>query len=43
MVLDYKLFTPGKTLPEGMFYVAEQIPGNVFYMDATHVLREKGF
>eukprot|EP00164_Ancoracysta_twista_P001659 GFYU01002178.1.p1 GENE.GFYU01002178.1~~GFYU01002178.1.p1 ORF type:complete len:544 (+),score=219.20 GFYU01002178.1:76-1707(+) len=38
MVVDHKLFTPGKALPPGLLYVVEQIPGEVEYADQTETL-----
>jgi hypothetical protein len=43
MILDYKLFTPGGLLPDGLFLVLEQIPGDVVYEDKTYILRERSF
>ncbi len=38
MVLDLKRFTPGKELPAGLLWVAEQIPGLVASADLTEQL-----
>ncbi len=38
MVLDLNRFKPGNELPEGVLWVAEQIPGLVMYEDATDTL-----
>ena len=40
MVLDYKLFTPGAPLRDGLLYVFEQMPGPYYvYADHTNYLR----
>lgn len=39
MVIDTKKFTPGEPLPDGFFWVAEQIPGKVQYADLTNIVR----
>lgn len=39
MVIDTKKFTPGQPLPDGLFWVAEQIPGKVEYGDLTNIVR----
>ena len=43
MILDYKLFTPGKPLLPNTFWVAEQIPGTITSMDASHILQAEGY
>lgn len=43
MVLDYKKFTPGKPVPDKVFYVAEQIPGDVIYADQSYMLRQRSY
>jgi len=43
MVVDYKLFTPGKPLRPGTLYVGEQIPGYLVSEDVTHVVTSKGY
>jgi len=39
IVVDYNLFTPGKPLPDGLLWIAEQIPGYVYTADVTNYLR----
>ncbi|XP_034729030.1 putative phospholipase B-like 2 [Etheostoma cragini] len=44
MIVDYKHFTPGKTdIKDELFFVLEQIPGQVVYTDKTQELLEKGY
>jgi len=43
MVMDYKKFTAGQELPDGSFYVLEQVPGTSHYEDMSGHLREKHF
>lgn len=43
MILDYKLFKPGHPIPDKLFYVAEQIPGDVIYADQSYMLRKRGY
>lgn len=43
MVMDYKKFTPGQELPDGAFYVLEQVPGTSHYEDMSGRLREKHY
>lgn len=48
MIFDMKQFTPGKPLPNGTFWVAEQLPGfkypyGVTAADETSVLRDAGY
>jgi hypothetical protein len=38
MVVDLTLFTPGKELPDGVLWVAEQLPGLVVAADVTETL-----
>lgn len=38
-VVDYKLFTPSRALPDNLLWIAEQVPGYVEAADCTHVLR----
>ena len=38
MIIDQKLFTPGKQLKNGLLTIIEQIPGLVVYGDATDTL-----
>jgi len=42
MVVDNKLFTPGKDLPAGTLWIAEQIPGYVVRGDVTSVVNQQG-
>merc|ERR1712065_127167 len=41
-VLDTKLFTPGKMLPNNTLWIVEQIPGLVYGEDMTEIL-ETGY
>lgn len=44
MVLDYKLFKPGKkSLPDNLLWILEQMPGRIHRADLTHVLRSQGY
>ena len=43
MVLDYKLFKPGKALKNNTLWVLEQIPGLIHHEDVTQVLRDQGY
>ena len=43
MVVDFKRYQPGQQLPQGVLWVAEQIPGHVSRADVTHVLRATGY
>jgi hypothetical protein len=43
MILDMKLYTPRAALPDNLFWVAEQIPGQVELRDQTQVLRDAGY
>ena len=38
IIVDLKLFSPGKQLKTGLLTIAEQIPGLVVYADATDTL-----
>ena len=38
MIIDLKLFTPGKQLKNGLLTIIEQIPSLVVYADATDTL-----
>jgi hypothetical protein len=38
MILDLNLFTPGKELPAGLLWVAEQIPRLIASADVTQQL-----
>uniref|UniRef100_A0A914EAF6 Phospholipase B-like n=1 Tax=Acrobeloides nanus TaxID=290746 RepID=A0A914EAF6_9BILA len=43
-ILDYKLFTPGKEIPnEGLLYVLEQMPGYINYKDMTSYLKNYSY
>jgi hypothetical protein len=39
MSLDYKLFSPGRPLPPGTFWVSEQLPGYYHSEDQTMALQ----
>lgn len=41
--VDMSMFTPGQTLPDGIAYLAEQIPGYVGVMDLTPILRAQSY
>jgi hypothetical protein len=43
MVVDFERYQPGQYLPDGVLWVAEQIPGHVSRADVTHVLRATGY
>jgi len=43
MVVDYKLFEPGRSLKNGTLWVLEQAPGVSHSQDATRRLQETGF
>lgn len=43
MVFDYKLFTPGQSLPANTFWILEQIPGFCQLADVTQELNQRGF
>lgn len=43
MIVDYKLFTPGQPLRDGLFTVLEQIPGTVYWEDRTDTLRNTSY
>lgn len=43
LVMDYKKFTPGSSLPDGTFFVLEQAPGISHYEDMTDALRTAGY
>lgn len=42
MVLDYKLFKPGRPLRDNLLWVLEQLPGVTQAADVTDVLRKQG-
>jgi len=39
IVLDYKLYTPGKDLQPGTLWIAEQLPGYILRADKTDTLK----
>jgi hypothetical protein len=43
MVVDYKLFAPGRALQPGFFSVLEQLPGLIVASDMTSKLVEQGY
>ena len=43
MVVDYKLFKPGKPLRDGLFWVLEQLPSLIEAKDMTDTLRTQAF
>jgi len=43
MVLDYKLFTPGRPLQPNTLWIAEQITGYVISGDVTDVVKKQGY
>lgn len=43
MILDYKLFEPGKPLQPDTFWVLEQLPGIVEKADKTELLEEQRY
>jgi len=43
LVVDYKKFTPGASLPPGSFYVLEQAPGISHSEDMTDWLQREGY
>ena len=43
MVLDYKLFTPGKPLKPDTFWISEQLPGSFVHADMTSTLNDAGY
>jgi len=43
MVVDYKLYTPGKPLQPNTLWIAEQIPSAVEIDDVTSVLEQNGY
>ena len=44
MVVDFKLFAPGSSLPdEGLLWIAEQIPGFVYRSDESKHLKYNGY
>lgn len=42
MVVDYKLFEPGKPLQDGLLWISETMPGYSQRGDVTQVLRQQG-
>lgn len=43
MIVDYKLFKPGKPLNPGLLYIIEQIPGLIHSEDMTHLLQKQTY
>lgn len=43
MIVDYKLFKPGKPLRDGLFWILEQLPTLIESRDMTDVLRSQSF
>lgn len=43
MILDYKLFTPGGQIPEGMLWLLEQMPGLIKAEDISHLLQQQTY
>ncbi|CAN7938410.1 unnamed protein product, partial [Ixodes hexagonus] len=43
MAVDYKKFSPGQPLPDGLLWVLEQLPGYVYKEDLTRVLRQQTY
>lgn len=43
MILDYKLFTPGRSLKLGTLWLLEQLPGKMTANDITDILKDQGF
>lgn len=43
MIVDSKLFSPGKPLANGLLTVLEQMPGNVTWADKTDILRSTSY
>ena len=39
-IVDYNRFTPGQPLPDGVLWVADQVPGLIVAADLTYQLRE---
>jgi hypothetical protein len=43
IIVDYKQFTPGESLGEGLLWIAEQIPGYVVSSDETATLEKTSY
>lgn len=43
MIIDYKMFYPGKPLQDGLLTVLEQIPGLIHWEDKTDTLRYESY
>lgn len=43
MIIDYKLFEPGKELVDNTLWILEQLPGEVHSEDMTSVLKLQGY
>ena len=43
MILDYKLFEPGKPLKPDTLWILEQLPGIVHKEDMTSLLQQQGY
>ena len=43
MIVDYKLFEPGKELVDNTLWVLEQLPGEIHSQDMTDVLKSQGY
>ena len=43
MILDFKLFEPGKPLKPDTLWILEQLPGNVPRKDMTSLLQKQGY
>ena len=43
MIIDYKVFYPGKPLEDGLLTILEQIPGYVRWEDKTDTLRTESY
>ena len=43
MIVDYKLFEPGKELVDNTLWVLEQLPGEIHSEDMTDVLKSQGY
>jgi len=42
-IVDYKRFDPGNPLPDGLFWIIEQMPGATVAADVTSVLESQGY
>ncbi|XP_076344421.1 phospholipase B domain containing lamina ancestor isoform X2 [Tachypleus tridentatus] len=43
MIVDYKLFKPGKLISPGLLWVLEQLPGYIASADVTEVFMKNGY